>query len=765
MRLPLFLLVLPTFAFGLEFDAGETITPYAGDMGKAIPADLDGDGDIDFLTRELQAEVVTAYENTGEGKFERAMVWDSAHWDTLGDLADFDGDGLPDLLLKAAETVDGVRWTSLRIAFGDGLDGFGTRELELGLVQGVGRLVVADADGSGSPDIIVNGVTLIDPGNGEPVRRVTTARRTSDFVGSDPQELYWSDWTGDGLVDVFTSNAWWENLGGGHFAVGHSLPKPEMSDVRPIVPIRDSRLPGGRGLIGVHRIYNGDYVSRLSLSVMDREGKWVEADSVRMNPGKAYCKIPAFFQQQDGTVQAAVVLEFRPKVWSRPFRFSRELVEFSVSTSRGKPALHLQPLVKDLPARALVALKTDVDQDGRDDFFVATGSTGDPPDDSANAGEQLIYHRGTRAGGFEARAVEITPVSPRDEVRELVDFDRDGDLDLVTAVDRGDGTRQIGWLENLGGAGAFRRHVLLSAPGLVFVSAKDRNEDGIPDILALRQYLVNRDKGFRTIELSLSTGGGRRVTRTVFRQADIAESIRCEAADWDGDGLDDIVMWDYLYSRPDFDLIGTPVRWLKGLPGNHFADPQSLGESAWQTLYDADGDGDLDMVPYTGNYDPEVWGSFRWRENTGSGVPVWREFPQVGGVQVGIEPAFADLDSDGRMDFVSASRPLLSRANGAFVERPALPPGRTWFHDLDGDGDPDAVIRLAEDYDTMRVANLVWLENLGGAVFSEPEILDAVNSSQWHDIFAGDLNGDGRTDIAANSWLSSRPRIGWLRGK
>ena len=170
MRLPLFLLVLPTFAFGLEFDAGETITPYAGDMGKAIPADLDGDGDIDLLTRELQAEVVTAYENTGQGKFERAMVWDSAHWDTLGDLADFDGDGLPDLLLKAAETVDGVRWTSLRIDFGDGLDGFGTRKLELGLVEGVGRLVVADADGSGSPDIIVNGVTLIDPGNGEPVR-------------------------------------------------------------------------------------------------------------------------------------------------------------------------------------------------------------------------------------------------------------------------------------------------------------------------------------------------------------------------------------------------------------------------------------------------------------------------------------------------------------------------------------------------------------------------------------------------------------------
>jgi hypothetical protein len=128
--------------------------------------------------------------------------------------------------------------------------------------------------------------------------------------------------------------------------------------------------------------------------------------------------------------------------------------------------------------------------------------------------------------------------------------------------------------------------------------------------------------------------------------------------------------------------------------------------------------------------------------------------------------AGADLNLDGRMDFLRANVPVLSQENGGFTMLPPLPAGTTTFHDVDGDGDADAMVVIPASPHYSDLTSLVWLENLGGAVFSEPRELEGPT---WGDhgsrpLHVGDLNGDGITDIVSSA-ERGRPRIDLFLGK
>jgi len=253
------------------------------------------------------------------------------------------------------------------------------------------------------------------------------------------------------------------------------------------------------------------------------------------------------------------------------------------------------------------------------------------------------------------------------------DLDGDGDLDVAVAgFGYDDG--ETSWLENQGNW-RFEQHVLQRLSGPINALIADINADGRPDIVAL----VSQE--WEEIWAFINEGGGRFSDRLLWGSTnqDFGSSW-IALRDMDGDGDPDV-----LYSNGDAFEYAPPnsrpwqgVQWLENRANLQFelhriADLQG---AASPEAVDVDGDGDLDVMVVTANAD--------W-DDPGSPSLVW-------------------LENDGRMQFTLrpvASTPthLLTLATG----------------DLDGDGDPDLVtggMHISRPYDRLgRVT--VWFNEPG----------------------------------------------------
>ena len=186
----------------------------------------------------------------------------------------------------------------------------------------------------------------------------------------------------------------------------------------------------------------------------------------------------------------------------------------------------------------------------------------------------------------------------------------------------------------------------------------------------------------------------------------------------------------------------------------------ALGARCVRTA-DLDGDGDLDML--SGSWED---GKIAWYENTdGAGT--------FGPQQVITTAAFrlwsvyaADLDGDGDLDVLSASRRLDSEWGGiAWYENTdgdgTFGPGKVistghgngiaYVADLDGDGDLD-VLSPDKAEEAVDGENLVWHENIDGAGnFGPAQVIDTPMNGGFMSLHAADLDGDGDQDILAGS--------------
>ncbi|MDB5336932.1 MAG: cadherin domain protein [Planctomycetaceae bacterium] len=231
--------------------------------------------------------------------------------------------------------------------------------------------------------------------------------------------------------------------------------------------------------------------------------------------------------------------------------------------------------------------------------------------------------------------------------------------------------------------------------------------------------------------------------------ADGADSVF--AADIDGDGD-----MDLLSASVNDDKIawyendGTP---LNGGWANH---PISLAANAAEAVYaiDLDGDGDMDVISAS-RYDDKL----AWYENDGTpAVGAWTEHSISTAVNGANSLSSADIDGDGDIDVLATaaygSSVYWFENNGSqaftlhLVTSAASEAISVTAADIDHDGDMD-IISASNGDDKVN-----WYENNGGQSFTTRSISTLSNGPQ--SVFVADIDRDGDQDVAVVSFSDNQ---------
>lgn len=347
----------------------------------------------------------------------------------------------------------------------------------------------------------------------------------------------------------------------------------------------------------------------------------------------------------------------------------------------------------------------------------------------------------------------------------MIDVDRDGDLDVVVAVEHGanvlylnDGTGRLTWIPGVFGDRANDNE---------HVRAADFNGDGIMDVIFIAEadevhnlFFGDGKGGFVAMNERLPSG---------------SQGNGLAVGDVNGDGLPDIVVGNTPEDKPG------PARnflWLndRERPG-HFIDvtathlPASEDHTQGIALADIDGDGDLDMV--VANQSPPN----RLLLNDGQGrftdasdrldLPVPLETREV---------HVFDANGDGHPDIVffnltsnnhgwdkdPQTRLLINDGHGRFKDQTAerLPVHRfsSWggtVIDFNQDGAPDLLVSAIQVPGFVPLQVRAW-QNDGHGNFTDVTLQampSATVGRSWS-MAQGDLDGDGKPDVFIGGWRS-----------
>ncbi len=378
-----------------------------------------------------------------------------------------------------------------------------------------------------------------------------------------------------------------------------------------------------------------------------------------------------------------------------------------------------------------------------------------------------------------------------------IDWNADGTLDALV------GTYLPGWARVMiafptVGTG-FGTPTTVPVSAAPFLHRADVNGDGLDDVIAWNESAGTATSGAGiSVQVSRNLGGGNWTIGPSQTFLD-ANGSQLHPGDWDGDGDLDLALTTWqgtgeiiillentggttfvsrtsFYAGPssDYDRIpamvdvsgdGKPdivssaaLYYGDGTFTNPYA--STISSNLAHSILDQDGDGDLDMVGYSGNV----------AQNDGRGnfTPTLLTMPTPpAGLEYAQTHPVADLNGDGRIDHVATLQTLPSfplpagfvgmrllvdtGAGALFDLQPAAAPGAGGLAgipaDVDGDGDVDLV------------GPLLWTNNgTGFFTSSTPSYFGGVPKA------AADLDGDGDTDfVALQTAVPGYPNVVILR--
>lgn len=240
----------------------------------------------------------------------------------------------------------------------------------------------------------------------------------------------------------------------------------------------------------------------------------------------------------------------------------------------------------------------------------------------------------------------------------------------------------------------------------------------------------------------------------ITTNADGAYTVHTSDIDGDGD-------MDVLSSS----TIDDKVEWYENTDGlGTFGVPQIIADNVDGafSVYtaDLDGDGDMDVLSAS-SYDNTI----TWHKNTdGQGNFSFQQDITTNAVYV-LQVYAADLDGDGDMDVLSASRyddKIAWYKNtdglGAFgplqiITTNAIEAFSVYAADIDGDGDMDVISASFND------DKIAWYENTNGqGLFGTQQIITTMADGPRY-VYAIDIDGDGDMDVLSASYWDNK--IAW----
>ncbi len=360
------------------------------------------------------------------------------------------------------------------------------------------------------------------------------------------------------------------------------------------------------------------------------------------------------------------------------------------TTLRPDPMAYERVQVGTTEATSCLALG-DLDGDGDLDI-VAGNNRNDAQNPSESACVWLFE------GGVHRRAQVLPEATGHCIAIALIDIDRDGDLDVVTTVFstvNANQRRTDAWRND--GTGRFDNVSAAWLDDLRYGSALDQGDfdrDGRIDLVISTQH-----QGWASaLHGRLSAPFLRRSEDSRIHGSLSYYVSRFAVGDLDGDGWPDVALTTFDDANPQ------PVRTALNRRGRRsFQEAVVTGSSVtsgWRSvaIVDVDGDGDRDLVQGPGP-GQALFGI--WHNNGAATFGDYRAFGQV--------------------------------ATGTYVPRIV-------GADLDDDGDEDLVV-AASAPDGVQI----W-RNEGGGTFAPARRL---LSSYANDVVVADIDGDGRSDIAA----------------
>ena len=210
-----------------NFSGENFIDFFIGNMRDLHIADVDNDGDIDFVTATDFDDNIKWYDNTdGLGNFSPYTVTKTVIGGKIIHAADLDGDGDKDVL-SASHWDDKIAWFENKDGQGDF---YNTQKIISETLNGAGSVVAVDVDGDGDNDVIATSSLDDDVvwyENTDGLGNFGEAQFIEDDLYS-VSKTFTSDIDNDGDIDVFCvargKVVWYENTDGlGSFAARQEI--------------------------------------------------------------------------------------------------------------------------------------------------------------------------------------------------------------------------------------------------------------------------------------------------------------------------------------------------------------------------------------------------------------------------------------------------------------------------------------------------------------------------------------------------------------
>lgn len=681
-------------------------------------ADLDGDGKSDLVLVNNGSNTISVLRNTstpGDVSFASQLIFSTGTGPQGVSIGDIDGDGKPDVVVtNPGEAISSGTVSVLRNTSTPGIINFAT---QVTFATGIGPLGVAigDIDGDGKPDLAVTNIndnTVSVLRNTSTVGSVNFASQNTFVTAASPNSVNIGDIDGDGKPDL---------------VIGSSVASSTSISV-----LRNTSSPGNITFATQVAVTAGSVPTYVAIGDIDGDGK----------PDLAVV---------DHNTNTLSVLRNTSSVGTISFA---ALVSFATGSSPWYVSIG------------------DIDGDGKPDLAIANGSSN----------TISVLHNTSTSGtvSFTAQVTFATGSGPGGG--SIADIDGDGKPDLVTANANSNtasvllqynGTIAItsftpasgvvGSSVTITGTGfnptAAQNIVFFGATRATVTAATSTSLTVIVPVGATFQYISETN-----LEVNL-TAYSAQPFRVTFANGGFAFEPKQDQttggnpssvsiADLDGDGKPDLAVANYGSNTVSVFLNTSTPGTVSFANKIDFSTGANSGPES-VSIGDIDGDGKPDLA--VANYGNNTAAVLLNTSTIGA-----LNFAAAVAFATGGEPisiAIGDLDGDGKPDLVTANA---GSNNGSALLNLSTPgvvsfatqvtfgtgnfPQYVAIGDLNNDGKPDLAVANAGS------SNITVARNTsvpGTISFAIPLSFSTGTSSSPYGVSIGDLDGDGKPDLAA----------------